>query len=67
MRTRADVELTLVGTRRNTFGPLHLVPAIDTAYGPGHFVTEGDSWDDDYVLIPSGLEGAALQLKQPEE
>ena len=67
VRTGADVELTLVGTRRNTFGPLHLVPAIDTAYGPGHFVTEGDSWDDDYVLIPSGLEGAALQLKQPEE
>ncbi len=65
VRTGADVELTLVGTRRNTFGPLHLVPAIQGAYGPMHFKTRGEAWSDDYVFIDSGIEGAALRLKTP--
>ncbi len=56
-----DIEVTLVGTRRNTFGPLHLVPLFHGAYGPGHFVTGGDSWTDDYNLIPEHL--GALTVK----
>lgn len=50
-----DIKVTLVGTRRNLFGPLHLVPKICGAYGPGHFVTGGDMWTDDYNLIPAHL------------
>ena len=61
VRNRKDIRVSVVGTRRNLFGPLHLVPAIQSAYGPGHFVTEGKSWSDDYVLIDSGLGGIALK------
>ena len=56
-----DIEVTLVGTRRNTFGPLHLVPLYHGAYGPDHFVTGGSSWTDDYNLIPEHL--GALTVK----
>ena len=55
-----DIELTLVCSRRNTYGPLHLVPALQGAYGPGHWVTGGDNWSDDYVLIDSGVFKIAL-------
>ncbi len=41
--------------RRNTFGPLHLVPMRADAYGPDHFVTEGQAWSQTYQLYPSGL------------
>ncbi len=50
-----DIKITLVGTRRNLFGPLHLVPLFHGAYGPGHFVTGGGSWTDNYNLIPAHL------------
>lgn len=47
--------LDVVLTRRNTFGPLHQLPARTIAYGPESFVTEGDNYTDNYVLLPSGL------------
>ena len=49
------VEITLVPSRRNMFGPLHMVPEIVDALGPQHFVTAGDMWDDDYRLVESRL------------
>lgn len=55
-----DIEVTLVCSRRNTYGPLHLVPPIQGAYGPGHWVTGGNSWSDDYVLIDSGIFGLSI-------
>ncbi len=49
-------EMTVVLTRRNTFGPLHALPARMGAYGPFHWVTEGDNFTmDRYVLLPAGL------------
>lgn len=49
-------EVTVVLTRRNTFGPLHALPARMGAYGPFHWVTEGDNFTmDRYVLLPAGL------------
>lgn len=45
--------LTLVLTRKNLFGPLHLVPAYPGALGPDGFVTGGDSWLDDYNMLDS--------------
>jgi hypothetical protein len=48
-------DLEVVLTRRNTFGPLHQVPLIDGAYGPGNFTTEGGGWSQAYMLMPSGL------------
>ena len=55
VRCGEDIKITLVGTRRNLFGPLHLVPLFHGAYGPGHFVTGGDAWTDNYNLIPAHL------------
>ena len=49
------VRLDAVLTRRNTFGPLHLMPKRADAYGPDHFVTEGQAWSQTYQLYPSGL------------
>ncbi|HAZ62609.1 MAG TPA: hypothetical protein DCZ72_03220 [Armatimonadetes bacterium] len=51
------LEVEVVLTRRNTFGPLHLVPARSDAYGPDHFETSGATWSDEYVLWPAGLLG----------
>lgn len=50
-----EILLETVLTRRNTFGPLHSVPAILPAYGPEAFITEEDKFSKDYMLIPSGL------------
>ena len=50
-----EIELELVLTRRNTFGPLHQNPLLTKAYGPGNFVTEGDKFAEEYMLIPQGL------------
>jgi hypothetical protein len=54
------VELEVILTRRNTFGPLHLVPMKSGAYGPGHWVTGGRAFTNNYQLWPAGL------LKAPE-
>ncbi|MBO9610540.1 MAG: hypothetical protein J7639_31595, partial [Paenibacillaceae bacterium] len=52
------IQLDVVLTRRNTFGPLHMVPVYSWAYAPEHWVTEGDSFSEAYQLVPSGLRHA---------
>jgi hypothetical protein len=52
---RSTVDLEVILTRRNTFGPLHQVPLKVGAYGPGNWVTEGKGFSNDYMLYPSGL------------
>lgn len=52
-----DVEVCL--TRRNTFGPLHDTRTREWL-GPQHFVTQGDEYIPDCVLIPSGLTAEPL-------
>lgn len=47
--------MELVLTRRNTFGPLHQVPAVVQSYGPDNFLTEGTEWSERYMLLPQGL------------
>lgn len=48
--------MTVVLTRRNTFGPLHALPAKVGAYGPMNWITEGRSFTlDAYALLPTGL------------
>ena len=49
------LRMTVVLTRRNTFGPLHCVPALCGSYGPGNFETGGRSFSDDYMLLDAGL------------
>jgi len=50
-----EILVEVVLTRRNTFGPLHQLPLRPWAYGPFSFVPEGESYSDNYTLIPSGL------------
>jgi hypothetical protein len=59
-----SVELDVILTRRNTFGPLHLASVYSWAYGPESFVTEGESFCKEYALIPSGLLQAPLVLRR---
>lgn len=65
-------EVTVVLTRRNTFGPLHALPARMGAYGPMHWTTEGKSFTlEKYVLLPAGLTYApsvviAGEISRPE-
>lgn len=62
-RAGAPIDITVVGTRRNLFGPLHQYPVIVGAYGPGNFVTDGDAWMDGYSLIDSGLTGIVFKAQ----
>ena len=51
----ATIGLTVILSRRNTFGPLHQLPLKAGAYGPGNWTTSGAGWSDDYMLWPAGL------------
>ena len=48
-----DVEIIL--TRRNTFGPLHDAVKGRMHTGPDHWLTEGNDYRPEPILIPSGL------------
>ena len=49
------IDIELVPTRRNLFGPLHESNLYPGGCGPQNFLTEGQAWSDDYCLIPVGL------------
>jgi len=53
--SKQPISVTLVNTRRNTFGPLHLVPTRLGGYGPGEFLTTGERWHDEYSLIEASI------------
>ena len=54
------LRLTAVGFRRNTFGPLHLVPPVGSAVGPESFESEGAHFTEEYSLVPYGLDAPAF-------
>ena len=56
-RQNAPIDVTIVGTRTNVFGPLHEVAKPAGACGPGNFVTGGSQWTDNYSLLSSGVRG----------
>ncbi len=57
------VEIEVVGTMRNTFGPLHLKKHIPWV-GPGDFERD-DNWEPMYHFHPYGLlEGAAIEVTE---
>lgn len=57
------IEVTVIASRRNAFGPLHLTPAHRDYYGPHSYLTEGEEWSDAYELLPNGMR---LYLKYQE-
>lgn len=54
-KSKGTLDLEVVTTRRNSFGPLHEFPSSTNAVGPGNFLTTGDRFKDDYVVVPTGL------------
>ncbi|MEW6359891.1 MAG: glycosyl hydrolase [Planctomycetota bacterium] len=53
------IAIDVIGTLRNTFGPLHHKLGDDLGWvGPAQFVDE-KNWVDDYQLVPYGLLGGA--------
>lgn len=48
-------EIQLILNRRNTFGPLHAYPERAYAYGPENFLTSGEAFKDEYMLLPQGI------------
>ena len=51
----ADVQIQLIGHRRNSHGPFHLKDKWPNWTGPGEFTRGPDSWFDGYQLVPCGL------------
>lgn len=52
--------------RRNTFGPLHMLPVKAPAIGPEHFLTEGEAYcQDGYSLVPqSKIDGLSFVISE---
>ncbi|QGQ98299.1 hypothetical protein EHS13_27150 [Paenibacillus psychroresistens] len=59
-----SIRLDVILTRRNTFGPLHQLPLLTWAYGPENWVTEGEKFSADYVLMPAGLLSAPQLIRK---
>jgi hypothetical protein len=49
------LEVEIILTRRNTFGPLHQLPMITSGYGPDNFITEGNAFSLNPVFYPAGI------------
>ncbi len=62
-RRNAPIDVTIVGSRTNVFGPLHEVAKPAGACGPGNFVTGGDQWTDNYSLLSSGVRGFVFKAQ----
>jgi hypothetical protein len=57
------LNITLLGTRYNSFGPIHLADPLYNWFGPNSWRTEGARWTDSYRLKPLGI----LSAPQIEE
>jgi hypothetical protein len=55
VKNGAIIEVTVVANRRNTFGPLHLLPKRKIYYSPSAYVTVGENWSDEYELLENAL------------
>ena len=52
------LELTLLGHRHNSFGPVHLADPRDLWIGPNAWRSTGDKWTESYRLKPLGITSA---------
>ena len=58
-----ELVIILECTRRNTFGPHHLVPYPQYAYGPEAWISEGENRTDSYVLTEQGISFVLHRIK----
>ena len=62
------LELDVVSSRHNAFGPLHQAVPEPPWVGSGNFQTSGERWQDVYQLRPCGLmEPPYLSIRTPAE
>lgn len=52
---RANLQIEVLGHRRNSHGPLHFFLKRPAWTGPHQFVGDKKEWVDDYQLVPCGL------------
>ena len=52
------LELTLLGHRHNSFGPVHLADEKDLWIGPNAWRSVGEKWTESYRLKPMGITSA---------
>lgn len=66
-RGKNQISIEVLGSLRNTFGPLHNLMSAQTSdywWGPGSF-TDEKNWSDAYLFSPSGLiEGAEILVSE---
>ena len=68
LNVRSNIlKIEYVLTRRNTFGPLHCLPPRRGSYGPDTFITEGDTFTYDYVLLPQGMTAVPKIIRKIEK
>lgn len=58
---KEEINITVVGSRRNVFGPLHLVPAEHRGYTPSSYETEANSWSDAYSFARNALNKISIK------
>lgn len=63
LNLQGELIVTLNCTRRNTFGPHHLVPYPQYAYGPEAWISEGENRTDSYVLTEQGVSFVFHRIK----
>ena len=63
---RNEVKILLVGTLRNTLGPLHYRDGDPWFTTPETFYYADGKWTDEYVLRPFGIEGARIVFYKEE-
>lgn len=56
VKAGCGIDLELVGSRRNTFGTLHMLPADHKGSSPGQYTTTGEDWTDDIAVPPVGIQ-----------
>ena len=63
-RRGETIRVTIVGTRRNLFGPLHQAVKVAPVCGPGNFLSSGKMYCESYSLNDSGLKGIIFKLQR---
>lgn len=56
----AELELTLLGHRANSFGPVHLADPTYRYLGPNCWRTQGAEWTESYRFKPLGILSSSI-------
>lgn len=59
-RQRVRLGVEIISHRRNSHGPLHFNKPAPVWIGSDEFMTQGEQWTDDYMLVACGLTKAPV-------